>query len=88
MSIKSCFYIVLTIIILFIGYKTVCIEKIEGNEAVVRQSLTEGVLNDVWLSGTKFYCGWILDTYKYDIGTQKITFDNQEKNISFRDPRQ
>jgi regulator of protease activity HflC (stomatin/prohibitin superfamily) len=37
-------------------------------------------MNDVWTSGTKVYCGWTTDIYKYNIGTQKITFDTKGDN--------
>jgi len=74
MRIKTYFIMTVACIALFIVGKTVGIERIEGNQAVVLQHLTKGVIEEVWLSGTKFYWGWELDPYKYDIGTQKITF--------------
>jgi regulator of protease activity HflC (stomatin/prohibitin superfamily) len=37
-------------------------------------------MSDVWTSGTKMFCGWTTDIYKYDIGTQKITFDTKGDN--------
>ena len=72
--------VVVGIIALFVLFHTVSLVKVEGNEAVVRQDLFQGVMNDVWLSGTKVYCGWTTDIYKYNIGTQKVTFDKKEVN--------
>lgn len=55
--------------------------QVEGNEAVVRQHWREGVVNEVYRDGTHFYFpGIAWDVYKYNIGTQKITFDNKESN--------
>jgi len=72
--------VVVGIIALWALFHTVSLVKIEGNEAVVRQDLFQGVMNDVWTSGTKVYCGWTTDIYKYNIGTQKITFDVKGEN--------
>ena len=70
----------LAIVLLWAVFHTVSFVKVEGNEAVVRQDLFQGVMNDVWTSGTKVFCGWTTDIYKYDIGTQKITFDTKGDN--------
>jgi len=72
--------VVVGIIGLWALFHTVSLVKVEGNEAVVRQDLFQGVMNDVWTSGTKVYCGWTTDIYKYNIGTQKITFDTKGDN--------
>jgi regulator of protease activity HflC (stomatin/prohibitin superfamily) len=77
---------VIKLIILVIGgiigisllFHTVSWIKVEGNEVVVRQSLLKGVLPETWSSGTHFYCGWMQDTYVYNIGTQKCTFDSKD----------
>lgn len=78
--IKVGIIVVVGIIGLWALFHTVSFVKIEGNEAVVRQDLFQGVMNDVWTSGTKMFCGWTTDIYKYDIGTQKVTFDTKGDN--------
>lgn len=72
---------------LFVLFNTVSILKVEGNEAVVRQHFTKGVVNDVWRDGTHFFCGWLWDTYKYNVGTQKVTFDDSNSNAEAEYPR-
>ena len=52
------------------------IMKIEGNEMGVIQDWKQGVLDKTLVSGTHFYNNWAWDIYKYNIGTQKITFDS------------
>lgn len=62
-------------------FSTVEIVKANGNEAIVAQSMTSGVVSEVKLSGTHTYIpGFFYDTYKYNIGTQKFTFDSSESN--------
>jgi regulator of protease activity HflC (stomatin/prohibitin superfamily) len=80
---------VVGIIALILLFHTLTWIKVEGNEAVVRQSLFKGVLDNdsgipgyVWGSGTHFYCGWMQDMYVYNIGTQKCTFDDKSTNQS------
>lgn len=68
------------LIILPLFFHTVSWKKVEGNEVMVEQHLTKGVLDGIKTSGTHVYCGWLSDMYLYDIGTQKITFDNDNKN--------
>lgn len=68
------------IIALWVVTHTVGVEKVEGDEAVVLQDWQKGVLPEVWLSGTHFYCGWFTDVTKYKIGTQKMTFDSAQTN--------
>lgn len=63
------------VILLVTVSRTMGVVKVEGDEAVVQQDWSKGVLPDVLLSGTHFYVGWTTDVYKYQIGTQKITFD-------------
>lgn len=60
--------------------------KVEGSEVCVLQSLTKGVVSNVWLSGTHFYNNVLWDVYKYNIGTQKCTFDDN-KNEGAEYPR-
>ncbi len=74
-QIKIGIIIVFGIIGLWLVGHMVGIEKVEGDEAVVLQHWKKGILPEVWGPGTHFYWGWELDTYKYDIGTQKVTFD-------------
>lgn len=68
------------LLLLFMGFNTVSFLKVEGNEAVVRQHFTQGVVDEVWRDGTHLYCGWLWDVYKYNIGTQKVTFDTKESD--------
>lgn len=79
-GLKVGFGVFLTVVMLFLLGNTVSWTKIEGNEVAVRQHLTQGVVDDVWTSGTHFYMGWFWDVYKYNIGIQKITFDNMKNN--------
>ena len=72
--------VVLFLIVLPLLFHTLSWVKIEGNEAVVRQDLFQGVMPDIWTSGTKVFCGWTTDIYRYNIGTQKITFDLKDVN--------
>jgi len=78
--IKIAFICIVAIIGVVLGFHTISWKKVEGNEAMVEQHLTQGVLENVKLSGTHWYCGWISDMYIYNIGTQKITFDTLKTN--------
>lgn len=78
---------VVALISLFLVGNTISWTKVEGDEVAVRQHLFKGVVDDVWLSGTHFYIGWIWDVYKYNIGIQKITFDNMNENRDTEYPR-
>lgn len=80
MKVKLIVASVLLMFGLFLLGKTISWVKVEGDEIVVRQHITKGVVDEVWGSGTHFYIGWIWDVYKYDIGIQKITFDSQDEN--------
>lgn len=71
---------ILAVGILVAAAMLIGVEKIEGNEAAVRQHWKKGVVNQVWRDGTHFYWGWFWDIYKYNIGTQKMTFDLQNTN--------
>ncbi|HRZ15203.1 MAG TPA: SPFH domain-containing protein [Candidatus Omnitrophota bacterium] len=76
--IKLAIFAVVGIIGVMLFFHTLSWKKIEGNQAAVRQGLTRGVVEDVWLSGTHFFCGWMQDIYVYNIGTQKCTFDEKD----------
>ena len=78
--IKLSVLVVAFFIILPLFFHTVSWKKVEGNEAMVEQNLTKGVIETVKMSGTHLYCGWLSDMYIYDIGTQKITFDTKGDN--------
>lgn len=56
------------------------IVKIEGNEVAVIQDWSKGILDKTLVTGTHFYNNVAWDVYKYDIGTQKITFDSNPNN--------
>jgi regulator of protease activity HflC (stomatin/prohibitin superfamily) len=53
---------------------------LQGNEAAVQQNWRKGVMPDVLLSGTHFYNGWTSEVFRYNIGTQKCTFDDKSSN--------
>lgn len=80
MRTKLILILVLSVFAIVFIIKTVSFVTVQGHEAVVRQDIVKGVLNDVWLSGTKIYSGWTTQIFNYDIGTQKITFDYQHGN--------
>lgn len=75
-----------TLAAIWIGINTVSLIKVEGDESVVRQHWKDGVVEEVYRDGTHFFVGWFWDTYKYDIGTQKITFDDQATNTDAEYP--
>lgn len=75
------------IVVLILLLTTFRMIKVEGDEVAVRQDWAKGVLPDVWGPGTHFYCGWTTDVYKYDIGTQKATFDDGSTNKGADFPR-
>lgn len=70
------------IFLLIFLFNIIGIVKIEGNEVYVIQDWKKGILSEVMTTGTKFYPNFAWDIYKYDIGTQKITFDD---NVTNRD---
>lgn len=61
--------------------------KLEGNEVGVIQDWS-GVKDKLMLPGTHVYNNFVNDIYKYNIGTQKITFDNKQNPDSEYDPIQ
>lgn len=77
---KTLIIVVIAFFLLVAIANTIGVIKVEGNEAVVRQHLSRGVVDEVWRDGTHFFFGWFWDTYKYDIGTQKVTFDDRKAN--------
>src|SRR3990167_8750063 len=69
------------VILFIVGFFNVFgVVKIEGNEVYVIQDWKQGVLDKVLTSGTHFYQNLFWDIYKYNIGTQKITFDEHSSN--------
>lgn len=62
---------------------TVGVMKLEGNQAGIRQDWKKGVLDEVWRDGTHFYLGWTTDVYEYDVGTQKVTFDDDNPDAEY-----
>lgn len=58
-------------------------EIVQGNEAYVLQHITDGVTDEVWRDGTHFYQGWKYDVFKYNIGTQKITFEDNNQEAEY-----
>lgn len=57
----------LLLIFMFVGY-----EVIEGNERAVVQDWQEGIMTDLWTSGTHFYVPATTTPYVYNIGTEKF----------------
>ena len=82
--IKIAVMLVVAIVGLWIIFHTVSVIRVEGNEALVQQDWNKGVVPQVLLSGTHFYSGWTTEMFKYNVGTQKATFDSQETN---KDPQ-
>lgn len=82
--IKIAVMLVVAIVGLWIIFHTVSVIRVEGNEALVQQDWNKGVVSQVLLSGTHFYSGWTTEMFKYNVGTQKATFDSQETN---KDPQ-
>lgn len=78
---------IMGLVVLILLLTTFRMVKVEGDEVAVRQDWSKGVLSDVWGPGTHFYCGWTTDVYKYDIGTQKATFDDRTSNSGAEFPR-
>lgn len=64
----------IAVVFQFIG-----IIKLEGNEVGVVQDWG-GVKGNLMLPGTHLYNNLVNDVYKYNIGTQKITFDSDASN--------
>lgn len=60
--------------------------KLEGNEVGVMQDWS-GVKNHLMLPGTHLYNNFLLDVHIYNVGTQKITFDNNKTNLEAEYPR-
>lgn len=79
-GLKITLFAILGIFVAWVFTNTLSWVKVEGNEAVVRQHLIRGVVGEVWVSGTHFFNGWLWDVYKYNVGTQKCTFDNASEN--------
>lgn len=71
---------VIGLIVLVVGIKVMGVDTVQGNEAYVRQHWKKGVVDEVYRDGTHFYNGWLWDTHRYNIGTQKVTFDNKQSN--------
>lgn len=78
---------ILALVVVITFFTVLRVVKIEGDEAAVRQDWHKGVLNDIWGPGTQWYNGWTTDVYKYDIGTQKVTFDDSSSNHGAEFPR-
>ena len=71
---------VVFIIGLIVFFNVVGVVRIEGNEIAVIQDWSKGILDKTLSTGTHFYNNVAWDVYKYDIGTQKITFDSNPNN--------
>ena len=75
------------IFLMILFFNIIGIIKIEGNEVYVIQDWKKGILSEVLTTGTKFYPNYAWDIYGYDMGTQKITFDDYETNKDAEYPR-
>lgn len=60
--------------------------KLEGSEVGVMQDWG-GIKNELMLPGTHIYNNFVLDIHRYNIGTQKITFDDAHSNSEAEWPR-
>lgn len=74
------------LVTLFILTRFIAVIKLEGNQIGVVQDWS-GVKEQVMLPGTHFYNNFFNDIYSYDIGTQKITFDQKDQNPESEYPR-
>jgi len=73
--------IVLCCVLLFGGF--FAFVSLKGNEVAVVQNW-QGVKNEILVSGMHFYNNFIDDVFVYDIGTQKITFDEMNtKSVDY-----
>lgn len=89
-KIKLGFLSVVVIFVVSLIPKTLSVVTLEGNEVAVLQDIMpggRGVLDEIWTSGTKWYCGWLMEIHVYDTGIQKITFDDQAANREAEYPR-
>lgn len=68
------------VLLLIFIFNIIGIVKIEGNEVYVIQDWKQGIKSEILDTGTKFYPNFAWDIYRYDIGTQKITFDDSDSN--------
>lgn len=75
-------FVVIIVVVALVFLGAVGIVKIDGNEIAVIQDWRKGVLPLTLTSGTHFYNNIAWDVYKYEIGTQKITFDSFENKDS------
>jgi len=87
MKLKIYLGLFVVVILAWMGIKTIGVDVVQGNEAMVRQHWKDGVVGEVYRDGTHFYPGWFWDTHRYNIGTQKITFDNPKENADAEYPR-
>ena len=71
------FAVILIIALTFGGF--FAFVKLEGSEVAVVQNWS-GVKNEILLPGMHFFNNFVDDVHTYSIGTQKITFDEMEKN--------
>jgi len=74
------------VILLFILFGFFGAVKLEGNEVGVVQNWA-GVKNELLLPGMHFYNNFVDDVHTYNIGTQKITFDDAATNPEAEYPR-
>lgn len=79
--------VVIGIIALWTVLHSIVVIRAEGNEAVVMQDWAKGVLDKTLGSGTHFLNGWTTEAFKYNIGTQKCTFDEDKANEGSEYPR-
>ncbi len=77
---------IVVILISFLALGFFAFIKLEGNEVGVQQDWG-GVRNELMLPGTHIYNNFLLDVHKYNIGTQKITFDDTNSNPEAEYPR-
>lgn len=87
---KEILGLIFVVVLLVIGATAVlgfwAFVKLEGNEVGVQQDWG-GVKENLMLPGTHIYNNFVMDVHKYNIGTQKITFDDSQTNPEAEYPR-
>lgn len=53
-------------------------EKVEGNERLITQGISDGVSDEIIGSGTYFYVPFKTTVYKYNVGTEKFIMGRQD----------
>lgn len=88
LGIKIAVIAIVGIIALWATTHSIGVLRTDGNEAVIFQHWQKGILPEVkGFGSTQFYNGWTTETFKYNVGTQKCTFDEAQANEGAEYPR-